>query len=174
VTDFNLSKHLKFYELTTTVRAGLLAANREGGLLVVPKLSLLCVTLLEPLRPVVNAPVSVSNGYRSDVLNRAVGGSQTSQHCKGEAADWVPGDLRRDRAAMWSRYQLCANWLRSSGSMFGQFIFEEKSDDKGPYFWFHLSLGFPFRPLVKCGELMTYNQRDSYRLLERMAFPGWA
>ena len=34
-------------------------------------------------------PVKISSGYRSPALNKAVGGSATSQHMKGEAADIV-------------------------------------------------------------------------------------
>ena len=34
-----------------------------------------------------NIPITVSSGFRSAVVNKAVGGSSTSQHCKGEAAD---------------------------------------------------------------------------------------
>lgn len=37
-------------------------------------------------------PTVLNSGYRSPELNEAVGGSATSQHCKGEAADIeVPG-----------------------------------------------------------------------------------
>lgn len=43
--------------------------------------------LLEPLRVYTREPIVVSSGYRSEELNRLVGGVPTSQHCKGEAAD---------------------------------------------------------------------------------------
>lgn len=48
--------------------------------------SALCRNVLEPLRKVVG-PISISSGYRSPKVNRAVGGSRTSQHQAGEAAD---------------------------------------------------------------------------------------
>ena len=32
-------------------------------------------------------PIRVTSGYRSPKLNRAIGGSTKSQHCKGEAVD---------------------------------------------------------------------------------------
>lgn len=35
------------------------------------------------------APIIVSSGYRSPVVNAAVGGSRTSQHMTGEAADFT-------------------------------------------------------------------------------------
>jgi hypothetical protein len=50
-------------------------------------------TLLGPgmqrIREFLGAPVSISSGYRSPALNKAVGGSQTSQHSKGQAADFT-------------------------------------------------------------------------------------
>ena len=37
-------------------------------------------------------PTTINSGYRGPALNEAVGGSATSQHCKGEAVDIeVPG-----------------------------------------------------------------------------------
>ena len=47
--------------------------------------------LLQPLRDHLDARVNVSSGYRCPELNKEVGGSPTSQHPKGEAADvWSP------------------------------------------------------------------------------------
>lgn len=43
--------------------------------------------LLEPLRVYTREPIAISSGYRSEELNRLVGGVPTSQHVKGEAAD---------------------------------------------------------------------------------------
>lgn len=45
--------------------------------------------ILQPLRDAVGVPVNVTSGYRSPAVNRAVGGSRTSQHVLGEAADIV-------------------------------------------------------------------------------------
>lgn len=42
---------------------------------------------LQPIRSRLDYPVSINSGYRSPLLNKLVGGSATSQHCRGEAAD---------------------------------------------------------------------------------------
>jgi zinc D-Ala-D-Ala carboxypeptidase len=48
----------------------------------------LCTKVFEPLRAAFgNNPIHISSGYRSVALNKKIGGSSTSQHCKGEAMD---------------------------------------------------------------------------------------
>ncbi len=44
-------------------------------------------TLLDPLRNDLGAPVRVTSGYRSPQVNAAIGGSRTSRHMLGLAAD---------------------------------------------------------------------------------------
>ncbi|XBT45486.1 D-Ala-D-Ala carboxypeptidase family metallohydrolase [Pseudomonas viridiflava] len=51
-------------------------------------LQLLCC-VLEQVRALFNAPVIVSSGYRSEQLNRAIGGAANSQHIQGLAADFT-------------------------------------------------------------------------------------
>jgi hypothetical protein len=43
--------------------------------------------ICQPVRDFFGKPVTVNSGYRSPELNKAVGGSATSQHCNGEAVD---------------------------------------------------------------------------------------
>lgn len=43
--------------------------------------------ILQPLREAWGGPLFINSGYRSEELNKKVGGVATSQHCKGEAAD---------------------------------------------------------------------------------------
>jgi hypothetical protein len=44
---------------------------------------------LERIRTLLGAPIHVNSGYRSPEVNASVGSKPTSQHCKGEAADFV-------------------------------------------------------------------------------------
>lgn len=55
----------------------------------IKSIRLLCENMLEPLRVAYSKPIVISSGYRSSALNNKVGGSSTSQHCKGEAVDIV-------------------------------------------------------------------------------------
>jgi hypothetical protein len=43
--------------------------------------------VFEPIRNNFRCPIHISSGYRSAALNKVIGGSLTSQHCKGEAID---------------------------------------------------------------------------------------
>lgn len=54
---------------------------------VIDKLTLLSTNVLEKIRHLMGKPVRVNSGYRGTALNKAIGGSESSQHCKGEAAD---------------------------------------------------------------------------------------
>jgi hypothetical protein len=59
-----------------------------------PKVERLAVDVLQPIRDAIGRPMRILSGYRSRDLNRAVGGSVTSQHVRGEAADFTASDIR--------------------------------------------------------------------------------
>jgi hypothetical protein len=55
-------------------------------------LKLLCDNILQPVRDHYGKGVKINSAYRSPESNAAVGGSKTSDHCKGMAADIeIPG-----------------------------------------------------------------------------------
>ena len=47
----------------------------------------LAENVFQPIREHFGCPIHISSGYRSAALNKAVGGSASSQHCTGEAID---------------------------------------------------------------------------------------
>jgi len=55
----------------------------------------LCEMVLEPARMIYGSPITISSGYRSEVLNHCVGGVRNSQHKLGEAADLQCKDLKK-------------------------------------------------------------------------------
>ena len=62
-------------------------------------LRLLCEKVLQPVRDHYGKGVKVNSAYRSPESNAAVGGSKTSDHCKGMAADIeIPGVANADLA----------------------------------------------------------------------------
>lgn len=60
----------------------------------VPNVEKLARTILEPMRVKWDNPFQVLSGYRSPALNKAVGGSPTSQHATAAAADITTADVR--------------------------------------------------------------------------------
>lgn len=78
-----LSKYFSEAELTVTNTGKPNIPTPEAR----ANLRRLAVTCLDPLRESIGAPIVCSSGYRSPAVNRAVGGSSTSQHLVGEAAD---------------------------------------------------------------------------------------
>ena len=47
----------------------------------------LAVNVFQPIRDPFGVSIHISSGYRSKALNTAIGGSLSSQHCRGEAID---------------------------------------------------------------------------------------
>lgn len=60
----------------------------------VPKAKRLVTQVLQPIRDALQRPMKINSGYRSKELNKALGGSVTSQHVRMEAADFVCEDIR--------------------------------------------------------------------------------
>ncbi|MDG6079739.1 DUF882 domain-containing protein [Erythrobacter litoralis] len=88
----NLSPHFTLAEMTASQTAARRDIPNDPPPAVIANLRTLCIEVLEPVRTHFDRPVVVSSGYRSPILNRAIGGSGSSQHCLGEAADFtVPG-----------------------------------------------------------------------------------
>lgn len=83
-------------------------------------MELLCAKILEPVRAHFGKPVKITSGYRSGELNRAIGGSPTSQHSKGEAADFEIAGVDNRRVAKWIESNLVFDQLILEGHVAGQ------------------------------------------------------
>lgn len=92
-----LSEHFSLSEFTTSQEAARSGLRNEPGAEQIGNMRALCEEILEPLRRRVNRPIIISSGYRSHAINARIGGSQASQHMRGEAADiLVAGMLPTD------------------------------------------------------------------------------
>jgi hypothetical protein len=84
----NLSKSFTLNELTKSQEALRLGIDNTPNEEHIQNLKILCEKILQPIRDFYGMPVSVSSGYRSVELCKAIGSSSTSQHTRGEAADF--------------------------------------------------------------------------------------
>lgn len=122
----NLTNNFSLIELTsseTAVRNGIKNNPNEQQ---IAALKLLCEKVMQPLRDWYGKPINITSGYRSPALNKAIGGSTTSQHSKGEAIDFtVP---KEDYKKVW-------DFLRSLE--FDQIIWEFGNSNAPD--WIHVS-----------------------------------
>ena len=82
-----LSKNFNLSEFTKSNTASRLGLSNIPTSDHVANLRILCDNVLQPLREGLGHSVNVSSGYRGEQLNGAIGGSKTSDHCFGKAAD---------------------------------------------------------------------------------------
>lgn len=137
-----LSPHFTLSELTRT-SSGLYNGPTIDK---IRALTVLCSTLLEPVRNRFG-PVSIHSGYRGPEVNAKIGGSKTSQHMRGEAADFHCPGATLEHVMRWI--------VVESGLSYGQVILEGHT--KGEPTWIHLSLGAPYRLGSKCQQALTFD-----------------
>ncbi len=84
-----LSKNFLLTEFTLSSTASIKKINNNPSENVIYRLIFGVNNILQPLRDFLQKPIKVTSGYRCPSLNIAVGGSSTSQHILGNAADIV-------------------------------------------------------------------------------------
>lgn len=96
------------------------------------RLNMLIRYVLDPLRQRFGRALRVTSGYRCTALNSIVGGSATSDHLRGLAADIVPADNTPDeRHRLWA----IAERMTREGSLPVKQLINEHG-----YTWLHISI----------------------------------
>ena len=96
-----LSDNFTLDELTKSQEAIRLGIPNEPNDEHITNLILLCKNILQPIRNYFKIPVSISSGYRSPELCEAIGSSRTSQHARGEAADFEIFGIHNKEVSDW-------------------------------------------------------------------------
>ncbi len=120
----NISKHITFAEATQSPTATKLGINNNPDKAQLEAMQLVAEKCFEPLRLWYGKPIKVNSFFRSDLLNRAVKGSLTSQHKKGEAIDLDAGSKEENKKLF--------DWIKNNLD-FDQVINEYN------YSWVHVS-----------------------------------
>ena len=114
------TEHFDLRQMTDTSTALDNTPNEEQ----ICRLRVLCEKVLQPLRDWYKKPIIVTSGYRSHRVNKKVGGADSSQHTKGEAADITGGSKTVNK--------LLYEWIRDNLE-YDQLINEHN------YQWVHVS-----------------------------------
>ncbi len=112
------------------------------------KLLYLATYILQPIRDKFGT-IDVTSGFRSDEVNKAIGGSTTSQHLKGEAADITSPVVSLDIIWKWIDKNL----------IYGQAINERAGTKR----WIHISLP----RLNKPDQMFMTYANGKYTIIER-------
>jgi len=126
-----LSKDFTLQELTvfnTAVKHGISNIPDQDQ---ITNLILLCQFILQPIKEHFGKPVIINSGYRSPELCLLVNSTVTSQHTKGQAADfeingvsnkeladWIVANLDYDQCILefWNKEEPNSGWVHCSYS----------------------------------------------------------
>lgn len=120
-----LSNHFTLEELTRSTTAQRLRLKNSPTVHELAHLMRLAAVLEEVRRVLGHRPILVNSGFRSEAVNKAVGGSSTSAHRLGLAADFTCPSFG-------TPLEICQT-IAATGIEFDQLIHEKGS-------WVHLGL----------------------------------
>jgi putative chitinase len=123
-----LTEHFKLEEMTVSPTAKKLGLSNTPTAEHIENMRYCCEKILEPVRAKFG-PVTINSSYRAPAVNKAVGGSKTSQHVNGQAidfevkgvdnktvADWVADNLEFDQVILefYSAGDKNSGWVHAS------------------------------------------------------------
>ena len=82
-----ISKHVSYKEGVYSITATRRGIDNDPNNEQLDNMELIAEKIFEPLRKYVGGPIKINSFFRCPKLNKAIGGSKTSQHCKGLAMD---------------------------------------------------------------------------------------
>ena len=124
-----LSKNFYLSELTKSQTAERMGLDNNPSEDETENLRLLCERVLQPIRDHFDDIVTVSSGYRNEILSEKIGSSRKSQHCKGQACDFEIFGVPNNKVSDWIKENL----------MFDQLILEYWEPGQPNSGWIHVS-----------------------------------
>jgi hypothetical protein len=140
-----LGKNFSLDEFTRSKTANQQGIINNPGPIQIANLQALVTNVLQPLRDALKVPINVTSGYRSLMLNKAIGGAANSQHMQGEAADIVSNDNAR-----------MFNYIKNN-LPYDQLIWEAGNDSQPD--WVHVS----FRMSGNRYKILRYYPGQGYQ-----------
>ena len=124
-----ISKNITYKEAIHSNTAKRLGIKNEPNDEQIGNMFTIAEMIFQPLRSYVGGPIKITSFFRSPDLNRAIGGSKSSQHMKGQALDLDDVYGHKTNAEMY-------HWIKDNLD-FDQLIWEF-GDDNNPN-WIHVS-----------------------------------
>ena len=124
------SKNFSYDELIASSTAKRLGLDNTPTQEEKEKLRKLAIEVLQPIRDKWKGVIVVNSGYRSEAVNKAVGGVKTSQHRLGEAADIKVGGKDKNKKLFNLIYKMISNGELKVGQLIDEYNYQ----------WIHVSL----------------------------------
>ena len=150
-----ISNHISYREGVYSTTAKRLGLNNTPNDEQLNNMELIAHEVFEPLRAYVGGPIKINSFFRSPKLNKAIGGSSKSQHCKGQAMDIDDTYGRMTNAEM---YHFIKEHLD-----FDQIIWEFGDDDNPD--WVHVSYVSPEENRNRCLKAYRENGKTKYMVI---------
>ena len=150
-----ISKHISYKESVysnTATRRGIENDPNDEQL---KCMETIAEEVFEPLRAYVGGPIKINSFFRSPELNKAIGGSGKSQHCKGQAIDIDDTFGRMTNAEMY-------HWIKEHLD-FDQMIWEFGDDDNPA--WVHVSYVSAEDNRNRCLKAYKENGKTAYAVI---------
>ena len=150
-----ISKHVSYKEgvhSNTAIRRGIDNTPNDEQL---NNMELIAEEVFEPLRVWVGGPIKINSFFRSPDLNKAIGGSSKSQHCKGQAMDIDDTFGKATNAEMY-------HFIKENLD-FDQMIWEFGNDDNPA--WVHISYVSEDDNRRRCLKAYKENGKTKYMVI---------
>ena len=150
-----ISKHISYKEGVHSITAIRKGIDNEPNEEQLANMKLVANNVFEPLRVFINGPIKVNSFFRSPDLNKAIGGSTKSQHCKGQAIDIDDTYGKATNAEMY--------WWIKENLDFDQMIWEFGNNDNPD--WVHVSYVSPDKNRNRCLKAYRDNGKTKYMVI---------
>ena len=150
-----ISEHISYKEGThsnTALRRGIDNTPDNEQL---DNMEIIAEEVFEPLRTWVGGPIKINSFFRCPELNTAIGGSATSQHCKGQAIDIDDTFGKATNAEMY-------HYIKENLD-FDQMIWEFGDDDNPN--WVHVSYVSLEKNRNRCLKAYKENGKTKYKVI---------
>jgi zinc D-Ala-D-Ala carboxypeptidase len=150
-----ISKHITYKEAIRSNTALRLNINNIPNDYEISNMVGIANNVFEPLREYVGGPIKINSMFRSEALNRAIGGSSRSQHCQGRAIDLDDTFGHKTNAEMF-------NYIKNNLN-FDQLIWEF-GDDTNPD-WIHVSFVSNDENRGRVLQAKIINGKKTYKII---------